>query len=128
MDTKPVGRKSRLYYGKLLRGIRYTPAYDNHPASFYVHLRYDDPGARLPKVHYLEAPTLLELLNKIKADGWVIWGKDKLDYACPPENALEYLLMETVLKAEGATDEEIQTWFSLDTPDMVASAPAADAD
>ena len=119
LDRENINR-SRLYYGRLLRSIRYSPAWDDKPANFYVHIRYDKNNRLC--VAYLEAPTIPELIAKVKAGGWVIWGKDKLDYAGPPENALEYLLMEQVLKAEGATDDEIRELFSLNT----AAAPAAD--
>lgn len=115
--------RSRLYYGKLLRSIRYSPSWDDKPAYFGVHIKYGKNN----RLHmaYLEAPTIPELIAKIKAEGWIIWGSDKLDYALPPENALEYLLMEQTLKSEGLTDDEIREWFSLKAPASVPSSGGA---
>lgn len=103
-----MGTKRRLYYGAALRAIRYSPAMYNDPAYFTAQITDSDYC-----VHFYKAPTIPEIIASIKADGWTVWGKDTLDYALPPNNALEYLLMEQALKAEGYTDSEIQEAFSL---------------
>lgn len=118
--------RSRLYYGKLLRSMRYSPAWDGKPAYFHVHIHYGKSN----RLHmaYLEAPTIPELIAKIKDEGWIVWGSDILDYALPPENALEYLLMEQALKADGLTDDEIRAWFSLDRTEEEAAPRPGDGD
>lgn len=100
--------KGRLYLGRLLRGLRYSPAYPSNEPHFDAQITDSDY-----RVHFYTAPTIDEIINKIKADGWQVWGKDTLDYALPPNNALEYLLMERALKADGFTDAQIQEGFSL---------------
>lgn len=103
-----MGSKRRLYYGAALRAIRYSPAMYDDAAGFTAQIMDADR-----RMHIYQAPTIPEIIASIKADGWTVWGKDTLDYALPPQNALEYLLMEQALKADGYTDAEIQEAFSL---------------
>jgi hypothetical protein len=99
--------KRRLYLGRLLRSIRYMPAYNGIAAEFRVQIMDNDR-----RVHTYKGATIQEIIGAIKADGWQVWGQDALDYSLPPENALEYVLAERILKSMGKTDAEIQEWFS----------------
>lgn len=101
--------KRRLYYGRLLRDIEYFPAWGNHVAKFVAKLLDSDY-----RLHVYEADTIYGVMTAMKADGWIIWGKDVLDYALPPRNAFEYILIEQVTRGMGATDKDIQECFSLD--------------
>ena len=99
----------RIYYGRLLRSIVYTPEMDNSPAYFRYQMIHNYRMAGIYK-----AATIDELVAKLRADGHQIWGADDLfSYVGPPKNALEYILMRNELKSQGYSDDEIAQEFSL---------------
>src|SRR5512138_305992 len=98
----------RLYYGRLLRAMRYSPAYGDKPARFLLQLVKD---TRMVGVY--EAPTIDGILEQVRADGHQVWGADDpLNYALPPMNGLEYVLAESLLRERGLAEEEIERCFS----------------
>lgn len=100
----------RLYYGELMRAIKYWAGYEGHPAEFV--LQYVDENRHLTNYR---GETPEAIIQQMKADGRVIWGKDFTDYSCPPRNAFEYKLLEAYFKSQGHTDAEIAQWFSLES-------------
>lgn len=101
----------RLYYGEILRRIEYRAAWKNEPAEFV--LQFVDEHRKLTNYR---APTIEGIIEQLKGDGRQVWGGDSvLDYALPPRNALEYLLMVAHMKAQGISDEAIQREFALDS-------------
>lgn len=99
----------RIYYEKFLRMAHYHPKYGDMPAKFTIHVRDDDY-----KMHFYEAVTLDDLRKQLKAGGVVIYGKDIEDYCHPPQNAYEYLLLESYLKAKGHDEKTIHWFMNLD--------------
>lgn len=104
----------RLYRGEVLRIMQFWPACNGDAAEFSYRLMFSDKGDKKPRVRTYTAATIEGIFDQLRADGHQVWGKDTLDYACPPTNALEYLLMEAQLKREEYSDAEIQALFSLD--------------
>lgn len=102
----------RIYYGRLLRAIHYSGEYPGHPAEFRFQLIRD-----YQMLGVYQAPTIAGIIEQLRTDGHQVWGSDPLDYALPPDNALEYVLMEHYLLSEGATSDEITEMFSLRLPD-----------
>lgn len=107
----------RLYRGQVLRIMQYWPACNGDAAEFSYRLMFSEKGDKKPRVRTYTAPTIEGIFDQLRADGHQIWGKDILDYACPPTNALEYVLMRAQLEREGVTPEEIERLFSLNTDD-----------
>lgn len=94
----------RIYYFELLQRAKYLGRIDDaQPAKFYIHLKDDDD-----KMRRYDAPTLEELIRKVKADGFVIWGKKIEDYCHSPHSAYEIVLLTAYLKSLGKTDKEIE--------------------
>ena len=114
----------RLYWGRLLRSVRYSAKWRDDSPYFYVHigaktdkdeLRMFGNTSRGLRVKLYEAPTLDKLYELLKSDGHQIRGyKDVLDFSYRPDNAFEYVLIRDELKRRGNTDEEIEKMFSLD--------------
>lgn len=98
----------RLYYGRMLRNIEYRAEWGEHPPCFVYRLYTDATHIKV----YTDS-TLDGIFRQLKADGHRIWGKRPYDYVLPPDNALEYLLFEAYLKADGFTEDEIKEAFSL---------------
>lgn len=112
----------RLYWGALLRGVHYHPAYKGKPERFSVWVEkahYDEvPTGRkaMPQISDFETQTLDDLYQQLKAAGYQIWGKDDyLSYAYRPKNAFEYMLIKDVLKMQGYSEDTIANMFSLDS-------------
>lgn len=84
------------------------PAYDSSEAFFYLQLLDRDYIS-----HLYQALSIEGILKQLRADKHRIWGKDVLDYALPPNTAMEYLLFEVELKRRGLNDAEIAILFSL---------------
>lgn len=97
----------RLYYGRLLHAIRYWPDEVGKPGEFVLQLIID---YQVKGVY--EAATYQEIVARLKADGYQIWGSDPIDYYTHPSNAWEYVLMESYLKQQGYTDDEVQEIFA----------------
>jgi hypothetical protein len=98
----------RLYYGILLRRIYFMPKTPNLPAEFRFQLIRDH---RVIKTY--DCASIEGIIKELKKDGHQVWGKDVLDYALPPTNALEYVLMSERMKAQGMSDAEIDKAFTL---------------
>ncbi len=81
---------TRLYYGELLRMIRYYPAGYSHEGEplFMVQLGgYADP------LQTFRDSTVNGIIKQIKTAGYQVWGGDHpMDYT-DPKNALEYELL-----------------------------------
>ena len=100
----------RIYIEQALRHMKFWPKmYDKAP---YFSYRLEDERHFIAN---LEAPTIEELLKKIKESGYrVIYGKEIRDYMHPPNNAYEYILLTSYLKSAGFSDDQIQEFMSLD--------------
>jgi hypothetical protein len=93
----------RIYFDDFLRGAKYYPSIDSGKSAYFrIRLSVGDM-----RVKVYEAPTIVELIQEVKADGHVIWGKAIEDYNHSPENAYEYWLLTAYLKSIGKTDGEI---------------------
>ena len=97
----------RLYQGQLLRAIQYRAAYDGNSAQFTLQLTVD----RKIEVH--SAPTIEGVYDQLRAAGHQIWGKDILDYALPPDNAFEYVLIRELMRRRGVSESDIEAAFRL---------------
>lgn len=113
----------RIYWGKFLKSVKYSPQFNGHSQSFHVNIRVDGndelriygDNSRTGSVKTYEAETLEALYELLKEDGHQIWGYDDiLDYACNPQNAFEYIMIRNELLRRGNTEQEIEDLFSLD--------------
>lgn len=89
----------RLYYGRLLRQIRYFPpdVTRTETGEYSVHLDACDPHAR--RIAFFKNTTLDGLLADIKAAGYPVWGSDVLDYVSEYEwSAWDKLVIEEIIQ------------------------------
>lgn len=93
----------RIYFDSFLKAAKYYPSIDGDNRAFF-RIRLTNSEM---KVKVYEAPTIVELIQKVKAEGYVIWGKSIEDYNHSPENAYEYWLLTAYLRNLGKTDGEI---------------------
>jgi aspartyl-tRNA synthetase len=94
----------RVYLGELLAAMSYSPAmpeYGYHKPKYRLQMIYDahdfghDKHTRSHEP--FEGETWQEVIAKVKAFGFQVWGKDPLDYYAP-HTAIEQIMLEEIEK------------------------------
>lgn len=94
-----------MYYGRLLKAMHFFPegAVGKDKPRFRLSLHHD------LKFHgSYEGNTPDEVVAKVKADGWQVWGDSALDYIYP-DSALDYVLFKHYLMTVyGMSEQEAE--------------------
>ena len=90
----------RLYYGRLLRQMKFFPEGVVGRTYFRVQLIKD-----YEMVGVYKGETIEDVIKQIKADGHQVWGQNALDYVYA-DNALDYVLFRYYLINECGLSEQ----------------------
>ena len=90
----------RLYYGRLLRQMKFFPERAVGRTYFRVQLIKD-----YEMVGVYKGETIEDVIKQIKADGHQVWGQTALDYVYA-DTALDYILFRNYLIHEYGLSEQ----------------------